>query len=255
MKRNKDFYIIISLIVALFSVCGCGSKEEIIGKSQMAEILSELYLADQILEEGTPLRVQADSMLVYLPIIEKHGYTLKEYKNSIHHYLQDEDTYKQLHIRARNILSKRGDEIRQEIKDNRKKGEDIICKDWWARREVISMPLSKLVEEPFVRAFKWIAMNHIKIKWNILDTTVVDVPSNAIWWENNLSPKGLKFGDRIKQSFSTEEPAELENPAKETKVTRIQGYDFKPISSRSKRKVEKEIDRNLTKTDLKEREK
>lgn len=196
----------------------------------MAEIIADIYVADQILEDGSALRMKADTMLVYIPIIEKHGYTLEEYKKSINYYLQKDDTYKQIHIRARNNLSKRGKELRKEIEVERKSRKEATIIHWWARTYVTKTPNNELVLDPFLRAFKWLAMSDTKIKWNILDNTVTDMPRNAIWWLNNLNPKTLKFGERIvyelnKDKKRTQEES-VNTPDKEENT--IKSYTFIP---------------------------
>ncbi|MDO4735999.1 MAG: DUF4296 domain-containing protein [Bacteroidia bacterium] len=94
MRHNRIIYTFFILSLAVFSLVGCNKdKAKVIGKSDMAKIIADLYLADQILEEGTEKRVQADTMLVYMPIIEKYGYTLNDYKKSIEYYLQKDEGY------------------------------------------------------------------------------------------------------------------------------------------------------------------
>ncbi len=239
MKEIKIIYTISILLWAVFSMTGCNKNtDKIISKADMANIIADMYLADQILEEGSPERLKADSMLVYLPIIEKYGYTLEDYKNSITYYLQEEDTYKQLHIRARKMLSKRAEELKGTV-DRKRNKEKYEPQYWWVRGEVLKTPINQLVNKPFVRAFKWLVMNDTKIDFNILDTAVMDVPGNSIWWENTLLPRQYTFEDHIAGSNKeTKSDNKLtneiisSNKTQQKEERKIEKFDFKPSNKR-----------------------
>ena len=45
----------------------------------MAEIYAEMYVLDQWLDENRSLRREADTSLVYAPVLDKYGYTYDDY--------------------------------------------------------------------------------------------------------------------------------------------------------------------------------
>lgn len=256
MRHNRIIYTFFILSLAVFSLVGCNKdKAKVIDKSDMAKIIADLYLADQILEEGTEKRVQADTMLVYMPIIEKYGYTLNDYKKSIEYYLQKDDTYKKLHIKAKGILSDRARELKKVVDAARKTSNDNTPIYWQARTDVFTTPNNELINDPFLRAFKWLAMQDIKIKWNVLDTTVTDSPKNVIWWLNNLSAKHLTFRERILLSSKGNEESSSDTDNREKIVKTI--AEPIPLSSRKNLKKQKprfvEPDENTAK-EMREKE-
>lgn len=231
MRHIRIIYTFFISTISVFSLVGCSSDQaKIIGKSDMSKIIADFYLADQILEEGTEKRMQADTMLVYMPIIEKHGYTLADYKNSVRYYLQKDDSYKKIHIKAKNILSSRSKALKKEVDAMRKRDDSNTLIYWQARTDVLNTPVNELIMYPYLRGFKWLAMAHTPIKWNVLDTTVTDSPKNIVWWLNNLSPKPLSFGERIEYENRKEV---LENK-KENVVNTLPKPQ--PLSARRKQK-------------------
>ncbi|MFA6704126.1 MAG: DUF4296 domain-containing protein, partial [Bacteroidales bacterium] len=53
-------------------------KDKILSKSKMAEIVGQMYLADQFAKQNPEFSAASDSLLMYQPIFDKYGCTLLE---------------------------------------------------------------------------------------------------------------------------------------------------------------------------------
>lgn len=80
MKRT--LYI---LLISVVFVVAC-TPNDIIPRGKMADIYYDFYMADRYLESMNQLKL-GDSVQIYIPIIEKHGYTFDEYKATVDYYL------------------------------------------------------------------------------------------------------------------------------------------------------------------------
>lgn len=80
MKRT--LYI---LLISVVFVVAC-TPNDIIPRGKMADIYYDFYMADRYLESMSQLKL-GDSVQIYIPIIEKHGYTFDEYKATVDYYL------------------------------------------------------------------------------------------------------------------------------------------------------------------------
>ena len=94
MKILKHIFpAIIALI--LFSSCSSG-EGKIISRSDLAEIYAEMFLADQWIAARPELRRNADTSLVYEPILNKYGYTTQDYVHTIDKYMDDPERYSRI---------------------------------------------------------------------------------------------------------------------------------------------------------------
>lgn len=168
----------ILMLAALFS---CSGKDGIIPEKELAHIISEMYLADQYIEAHEKLRAQTDTLILYEGIFNRYGYTFEDYRNTLKLYLQDGDAMYKIHIKAKELLLKERDKVKRMIALENGK---II--DWWAVDSIRTTGINDLWKYPFLRNVKWISMQHRPSQWCFTDTTVYDIPRNAIWWQNNV---------------------------------------------------------------------
>ena len=70
---------------------------------------------DQWLPDNPEKRTAADTTWFYEPIFEKYGYTLKDYQNSVDHYLNDPKRYAQMMAKVGEGLRKEASAINQRI--------------------------------------------------------------------------------------------------------------------------------------------
>lgn len=115
MKRFPAYLVVLALAVGL-SLASCGKKERVIPREKMAEIYAEMYVLDQWLDENRSLRREADTSLVYAPVLDKYGYTYDDYLNSVNVYMKDPTRYSRILRRTSEILGSRLAELRVEKK-------------------------------------------------------------------------------------------------------------------------------------------
>jgi hypothetical protein len=92
----RQFLQILSIFLALLITSCSGNKdkkkqEKIIPAKDLITILTELYVADGLLAYP-PVRAQffaKDSIINYIEIIERHGYTKERMDKTIHYYFQN----------------------------------------------------------------------------------------------------------------------------------------------------------------------
>lgn len=115
MKRFPAYLVVLALAVGL-SLASCGKKERVIPREKMAEIYAEMYVLDQWLDENRSLRREADTSLVYAPVLDKYGYTYDDYLNSVDVYMKDPTRYSRILRRTSEILGSRLTELKVEKK-------------------------------------------------------------------------------------------------------------------------------------------
>lgn len=115
MKRFPAYLVVLALAVGL-SLASCGKKERVIPREKMAEIYAEMYVLDQWLDENRSLRREADTSLVYAPVLDKYGYTYDDYLNSVNVYMKDPTRYSRILRRTSEILGSRLAELKVEKK-------------------------------------------------------------------------------------------------------------------------------------------
>lgn len=115
MKRFPAYLVVLALVVGL-SLASCGKKERVIPKEKMAEIYAEMYVLDQWLDDNRSLRREADTSLVYAPVLDKYGYTYDDYLNSVDVYMKDPTRYSRILRRTSEILGSRLTELKAEKK-------------------------------------------------------------------------------------------------------------------------------------------
>jgi len=115
VKRFPAYLVVLALAVGL-SLASCGKKERVIPREKMAEIYAEMYVLDQWLDENRSLRREADTSLVYAPVLDKYGYTYDDYLNSVDVYMKDPTRYSRILRRTSEILGSRLTELKAEKK-------------------------------------------------------------------------------------------------------------------------------------------
>ena len=79
------------IVVASVALCaaGCSRGPEVIPKSKMEKICTELFLADEWLMENDNFRTVVDTSLFYEPIFHKYGYDTEDFRASLEYYMRD----------------------------------------------------------------------------------------------------------------------------------------------------------------------
>ncbi len=114
MRLRTRTYLAVGL--AMLLVCSCGRKARVIPESVLSDIYAEMFLADQWIQQNSRVRKTADTTNFYLPIFEKYGYGLDDYRHSVEHYLRKPDDYARIVKSASSKLTAEAKRL-QEIED------------------------------------------------------------------------------------------------------------------------------------------
>lgn len=81
--------ILIVVTSAVLFAAGCSRGPEVIPKSKMEKICTDLFLADEWLMENDNFRAVVDTSLFYEPIFRKYGYDTEDFRASLEYYMRD----------------------------------------------------------------------------------------------------------------------------------------------------------------------
>lgn len=99
----KKIYFLL-LVALTLPLTGCSEKEGIIPSSEMSAIIADFYYADSAVEmaqeDGSKEMRYVDSMKVYEPILEAHGFTKDDFRVSLSYYLRDPKKLNKIYQRA-----------------------------------------------------------------------------------------------------------------------------------------------------------
>lgn len=93
----------VAVLIAL--AASCHSRIKRIPGDDFQLILRDLFITDLLLERDGDLHRMADSLLVYPPILEKHGYTTESFLYTVDYYTRRPTRFKSLLIRLRKQLN------------------------------------------------------------------------------------------------------------------------------------------------------
>ena len=97
--------------MVLAAVCTGCRQDKPIPKEDMEGILYDCLLIDRCLDDAYDLRAQADTTLVYIPVIEKYGYTQEKFLSSLRYWLSEPDAFKEIFSAVQEKMKVRLDEL------------------------------------------------------------------------------------------------------------------------------------------------
>lgn len=106
MMKHLRHILLISATVFLL-LTSCKEEGKVIPRGTLAEIYAEMLVVDQWIVSEPSLRREADTSLVYAPILEKYGYTPEDYRVSVSHYMKDPERYSRILRTTSEILDSR----------------------------------------------------------------------------------------------------------------------------------------------------
>ena len=115
---NRTIRFISMVLASLLLIISCGKKDKVIPRKVMSQIYADMFMFDQWSQKHPECRRQMDTMLVYAPIIEKYGYTVDDYRESLVEYIKDPERFSRILRRTNNILE-------SELKRARKEAEKL----------------------------------------------------------------------------------------------------------------------------------
>lgn len=111
-------HILPLLTVIFFASCSDKDEAKVISRRKMADIYAEMLMTDQWINSTPNVRKIADTSLVYEPILEKYGYSQKDYLKSVDHYMNDPERF------AR-ILRSSGEKLGRKLKELRRRQKQL----------------------------------------------------------------------------------------------------------------------------------
>ena len=103
MKKSARFCIV-ALFFVLSGTVSC-RPEGIIPPDVMESLFTDFYRADALIdlanEQHSDAPVRVDSLRVYLPVIERQGYTKEEFRTSMDYYLRHPDDLSKIFSRVK----------------------------------------------------------------------------------------------------------------------------------------------------------
>ena len=183
------FYRILPILLIIAVSC---SRRDIIPRSELPQILADIYMADRSVMNDPMMLSKTDSLLIYEPVLKKHGYSTKDLINTFNYYLPTPLKLKSSFMSARTILEKRLQEVRMAIVAYQ--GSDSA---FAPIRKLIRDADSLKFMDSRERALRWIFAPELfpNRRIYIPDSlkTRYEHPMMLIWWQNNFKNEGKKF--------------------------------------------------------------
>ena len=111
MRAVRHISFALALLIGLASCSG--GRDKVIPRAKLAEIYAEMLVTDQWITSTPGVRREADTSLVYEPILEKYGYTSADYRKSVDRYMDDPDRFSRILRTSADILEKKLDELKK----------------------------------------------------------------------------------------------------------------------------------------------
>lgn len=105
MRIFRHILPVLTVVIFLMSCSSDGGK--VIPRSTLAQIYAEMFVTDQWIWSTSGVRRDADTSLVYVPILEKYGYTAADYRKSVDKYMGDPERFSKILRTTADILDKR----------------------------------------------------------------------------------------------------------------------------------------------------
>ena len=83
---------LLHIVLVLLAVAAC-QRSRIIPKDTLADIYTDMFLADQMVRDENVPRARMDTLLLYEAVFQKYGYNTDDYLNSVRHYLKDPERF------------------------------------------------------------------------------------------------------------------------------------------------------------------
>ena len=93
------------LLFTAFLLSGC-KDEEVIPKHDMVSLYRDFFYADGYVDTQPDLRGQTDSLYLYVPIIEKYGYTKEMFLGSVDYYLRNAEDFVEILRQVKTLIEK-----------------------------------------------------------------------------------------------------------------------------------------------------
>lgn len=190
------------LAAAALLVISCGRNGRVIPAHKLSKIYAEMLVLDQRIRNNPQLASTADTTLVYEPILNKYGYSGKDYTKSVARYMKDPEAFGKIFKDTRGIL----DSHIKELKDAER-----------ARQKADSL-WNAIEAKTFLRApiYMDIACDTVRI-----DTVAVSIDSLGIYSWRRFVPDTLYDGPVYRLRAKADTVAVADTLAKATETVKV----------------------------------
>jgi len=230
--KNRNKYIALTVILIMAVGLSCNKttrtgikKSEVIPEEEMVDILSDLYLADGLLNYP-PIRSDfssKDSIENYVDVISKHGYTKEKVDKSIEYYFIDRPKrYASIYNRVIEKLSGMEADVIQQLS-----GEANLNRNLWNGERSYSLPDAG-VSNPLAFSIETAGLGEYILRARITlyeDDQSID-PHIEVWfWYDDGTEEGKKIPWDKYELAKTGRPVTvtLRKALTDPKVTHIKG--------------------------------
>lgn len=203
------------LAAAALLVISCGSNGRVIPAHKLSKIYAEMLVLDQRIRNNPQLASTADTTLVYEPILNKYGYSGKDYAKSVARYMKDPEAFGKIFKDTREILDSHIKELKAAER---------------ARQKADSLR-NAIEEKTFLRApiYMDIACDTVRI-----DTVAVSIDSLGIYSWRRFVPDTLYDGPVYRLRAKADTVAVADTLAKATDTVKAKEM-AKPVQVKDAR--------------------
>lgn len=103
--------ILLSALMILVALTSC-HKRKVLSEEKVAQIMCEIYLADQYMKLNEKVMRMGDTVLIYDAVFKKYGTTLEEYQNSIRYYISADKKFPEVATMAYDIIHTQAERLK-----------------------------------------------------------------------------------------------------------------------------------------------
>lgn len=97
MKGFGKKRTVTTMVLSLYSLAvSCGKSDAPVPAETMEQLMYEMYVVDEYLYSNGEIRAQSDSEYVYLPILEKYGFSVDDFHDALDYYLRHVEEFKEI---------------------------------------------------------------------------------------------------------------------------------------------------------------
>ena len=97
MKGFGKKRTVTAMVLSLYSLAvSCGKSDAPVPAETMEQLMYEMYVVDEYLYSNGEIRAQSDSDYVYLPILEKYGFSVDDFHDALDYYLRHVEEFKEI---------------------------------------------------------------------------------------------------------------------------------------------------------------
>lgn len=115
-KISQRIGLALCAMILLFSSCS-NDEGKVIPRDVLADIYTEMLVTDQWILSTPGVRMIADTSLVYVPILEKYGYTTVDYMKTVEVYMADPERFAKIFRTSGEMLDARIADLKEKKKE------------------------------------------------------------------------------------------------------------------------------------------